>query len=226
MSIVFDNSSDRLLITSNIPAWTHPNSLTMMGWFRYAAGTGGLQTMFARIRDDVSAYEFVGLLSGGALYYEDSNGNNITGSTLSTNTWYHVAWTISITGTATLYLDGVSAGTTSGAAKAGSPERLETGGWRSTNGNRWNGDISALKAWTRILNSTDIGTEKDFAEVQDATSVYGAWYLQTATDYLDQTGNLNHFTAGGTLTDSSNPPGVTFPSAGTTISRAMTMGFG
>lgn len=221
MSIVFDAAADRLKITASPITWD--NDITEMGWFYINALTGALQTFMTPLRDDVSGYIFVGTLSGGQLYLETSPGTSITGSPLSTGTWYHVAYTWKAGVGCELFLDGTSIGTASAPSIGGTPAtQMERGGWRTTNGNRLDGRTGANKSWQgRILTSTEINAEKNFAVAQSPTSLYGQWYLQTASDLADYSGNGNNWSALGVLTSADDPPGVTFPSAGISIPVVM-----
>lgn len=217
MSILFDATADRLLRTTDLPDWAAGGQWTETGWFRFAAATGGLQTAFTILRDDVSAYIFVGLLSDNTFYFENSSGASFSGPTLTANTWYHLAYSYEVGVGSNFYINGSSVGGSGGDALAGTPERMERGGWRSTGGNRWNGDQAAHKTWLRILTEAEIAAEMDFAAPVDATDIYGAWYMQNAADVADYSGNARDWTAFGTLDSSSNPPGVTFPSTGLAV---------
>lgn len=227
MSIVFDAAADRLKITTSTLLWTTGNPYTQMGWFNINALTGGLQSFFPLLLDNVTAYVFMGTLSTGALYYENSSGSSYTGSVLSLSTWYHVAFTYTPGGNCFIYLNGTvqnGAGSTANSL-AGTPDQQELGGWRTTNGNRLDGSIAAVKFWNRALSGAEVAAEVNFAAPQTATSLYGYWYLNNETDYLDQSGNGHDWSVLGTLTAGANPPGVSGLNYGG-VSRAALMGFG
>lgn len=226
MSIVFGAAADRLRITTSTLLWTTGNPYTQMGWFNINALTGGLQSFFPLLLDNVTAYIWLGTLSGGALYYENSDGSSYTGSTLSVSTWYHIAFTYTPAGSCFIYLDGTvlnGAGSTANAL-AGTPDQQELGGWRTTNGNRLDGSVAAVKFWNRALSGAEILAEMNFAVAQNTTNLYGTWYLRDNTDYLDQSGNAHNWSLLGSPTSGSNPPGVTFPTS--FVPRGMLLGVG
>lgn len=216
MSATFDDAADRLLITTNIPGWSS-GVFSQMAYFKINGTTGGLQTLFARIRDDVSAYIFIGLLSDLTFYYENSQGNNFSGPVLEADTWYNVAYSCLIGTGIEFFINGVSIGTAGASIIAGSPERLEMGGWRSINGNRLNGNICAELSWTRAIDAVEVTAQLGYAAPIDDTDIYN-WTPMNTTDFgADDSGNGNVWTIGGALDLTANPPGVVFPSAGISV---------
>ena len=219
MSAGFNDPADRLLITSNIPAWNA--SLTQMAYFK-PTSTGSLQTLFTRLIDDLTRYSWCGLLSDLTPYFENSDANNRSMfSTLTAGTWYDIAVTIDAS-TFIMYVDTVETiNWTWGYNPAEAPTRMEMGGWRSANGNAFVGDLSAIRYWNRVLTQPQVAAEHGFAQPQDAANIYGWWPLNTSDFGTDRSGNGNHWTIGGALSLTADPPGVTFPSSGISIPVAM-----
>jgi len=221
MSATFDSAADRLLITTNIPSWDFGGKFTFMVRFYVNGTTDGLQTLFTINRDDLSAYLFLGLLSDLTLYFEASGGAAFSGPTLSTGTWYNLCFTFEVGVASSFYLDDVFIGGTGADAIGVAAERMELGGWRSTNGNRLNGVLSAQNLWLRILGAPEIAAQQPYAEPLDLTDIYNYAFMSTIAFGLDSSSNGYDWTIGGTLDLTANPPGVTFPSVGISIPVAM-----
>jgi hypothetical protein len=205
MATIFDAAADRILRTSGLIDWDA--DFTYMGWRKINSNTGGLQTFFS-LNDDVpNEYIFWGVLSNLTHYIERGNtGLAISGSTLSTGTWYHVALVHNAAGSPRwqIYLNAVSEGTDGDTGTKPDPTRMEAGGWLSANGNRLDGKCAYDRAWTRALNSTEIATEKAATSAVSSTNLYGDWPL--ISDILDISGNGRDWTQGGALTFDADSP--------------------
>ena len=104
-SLLISSSTDRLELTS-LPLGS--GNWTMECWFRANTLSGDDNLIEMRTGSDTAPTIYV---SGGTLYYAIGFSNIITGSSLSTNTWYHVA--VSKSGTSTkLFLNGTQVGST------------------------------------------------------------------------------------------------------------------
>lgn len=193
MSVLFNAAPDRLLITSNVPPYVPP--FTHMTYINCAGSTGALQTIVARLDDDLSPYIWFGILPDGSYYVEDSQGGGGSfGASIVYGEWVHVTLYRSFV-EYRLWLDGVfiSAVTASGAPT--DPGRYECGGWRTTNGNRFNGQQGVQKAFSALLTDPQVSAEYGKAEPQLLTNLYGVWPLLSDTN--DYSGNDNHWNATG-----------------------------
>ncbi len=111
----FDGSNDFVTLPS---AATKHDGYTVMMWFKPTADN--MWTRVFDFGDSDSKYMFFTLKSGsnGVRFAQTVNGNSsealIDGSAISTNTWTHVAVTVSASNKkATMYINGKKAGTTS-----------------------------------------------------------------------------------------------------------------
>ena len=110
-----------------------------------------------------------------------------TNGTITTlNTWYHLAVTVTSTGSATFYINGVSSGTATGSAATWTQTSFGIGA--ATNGqDKFTGKISSVAAYNRVLTASEI------------YNLYFSSALIRSTDY------------GNTFTDIPNTT-LTFPS--------------
>lgn len=206
MSIPFNDAADRLLITANVPLSNSP--FTHMGYVRGLATTGGLQTIVARIDDDLDPYIWFGVLGDGSFYYEDSNaGGGDFGNDLTYGVWTHVTFARQ-TDLAKLWINGLPINSTGANGGLGVSTRYEVGGWRSSNGNRWNGDQGVLKAWSAFLTDEQVLAEYGKAEAQLLTNLYGVWPL--LNDGQDYSGNDNHWNVSGITFTGAEVPDVDY----------------
>ena len=176
--------------------------MTIEAWVKAASGStssasktilGGTQS-FA-IGADTSGHAIATLFVGG------------TGSTLTTTativdgTFHHVRLSITST-TATFWVDGVQAGTASGAYTKSSSTPIFIGGYNSGSGvtQSWPGDIDEVAIFSSQLTATG-------SSFTPPTSAYtGSEATQTALYHLDGNGNDSQVTPSITL-------GVTSPAA-------------
>jgi hypothetical protein len=119
--------------------------------------------------------------------------NASTNGTITTlNTWYHLAVTITSTGSATFYINGVSSGTATGTAATWTQSSFGIGEPQG-GASKWNGKISSLAAYNRaltaseiynlyitsnILRSTDFGNT--FTEIPNTTLTGSAYWRAIA----------------------------------------------
>ena len=111
-SMYFDGTGDYLLTnapTKDLFAFG-TGDFTIEFWVRYA-NTTGIQVLYdGRPSGTQGAYPTI-YSDSGTIYYYANTGNRITGSTLSSGTWYHIA--VSRSGTATkMFVDGTQVGST------------------------------------------------------------------------------------------------------------------
>jgi hypothetical protein len=80
------------------------------------------------------------------------------------------------------------------------------------------GSIKWLKIWNATLTEAEISAEMNVRSAVRATNLYGVYYLETATDTTDRSGNGNNLTVGGTpTTDADFGPAPPALSGRTTI---------
>lgn len=218
MSITFDNASDRLLRTTDL--LNKNAAYTWMAWF-YPTATTGTRTLFS-LNDNGGNYDFIGMINGLTLYVETQDVSGSLSTLAAANAWYHI--TIQRAADANslhLFVNGVEDGSgfsdIAGGRSAAS--RMEMGGFESGNANPFQGNIAYIKAWGAVLSSAEILAEKDSAAAVRTSNLYGEWKTPLgATRTADTSGNGRDWTAGGTLTDSSDYPfggGTTQDLAGT-----------
>jgi hypothetical protein len=105
-SLAFDGTGDYLIGAPNLTGVFNTGNFTIEAWV-YTTASSGTQCVFdTRYTDSSTAGCFFGLYSSNALLFYTS-ASVLTGGTLSTNTWYHIAAVRSGT-TVTLYLNGTS----------------------------------------------------------------------------------------------------------------------
>jgi hypothetical protein len=111
-SAKFDGTGDALTIPTSADFAFGTGTFTIECWVRLNTLTG-TQILFDFRNDGTtsSSYAPIITLISGTLNYQTVAGNRIVGTTLTTNTWYHVA--VARSGTATkLFLDGTQVGST------------------------------------------------------------------------------------------------------------------
>ena len=105
-SMYFDGTGDYLAGPASLTGVFGTGNFTIEAWV-YTTASSGTQCVFdTRFSDSSTAGCFFGLYSSNALLFYTS-ATVLTGGTLATNTWYHIAAVRSGT-TVTLYLNGTS----------------------------------------------------------------------------------------------------------------------
>lgn len=110
-SALFDGTGDYLTISSNSDFGFGTGDFTIELWLRLN-NTSGTKTLFdcrTSLGTDVAPTVYVA--SGGQVRYYTAGADRITGSTLSINTWYHIALSKSGSNTK-LFVDGTQVGST------------------------------------------------------------------------------------------------------------------
>lgn len=214
MSVRISANNQSLTRTANIPS-PGTTGYTIMFWAYIVSNTGALQDMFWLHTTSVSNYHFHGALSGLSHYFEDDSGNSITGSSLSTGTWYHLALTVTPAGsTKIIYLNGTADGNTAG-VDTFTPNTLRLGNNPGAS-RHYDGRFAAYKEWSVVLTPTEINAEiNSYAAVKTANLV-AECHLQLASNLTDSSGNGNDFTGAGSLTTEADPPALS-PSTGPTL---------
>lgn len=108
-SAYFDGTTDYLQISSG-SGFNLSGDFTFEAWVRYTGSHASNRPVFT-LGNAGSGQPILYCNSSGTLYYYSSGANRITGSTLSLNTWYHLA--VSRSGSSTkLFIDGTQSGST------------------------------------------------------------------------------------------------------------------
>lgn len=215
MAVRFDVSSDRLLRTADLIDYNA--AYTLMAWMRIVTDTNNYGNVYVMNDNSSGNADFFGVSADGTTFMVGRTSGGAgsfaenTGSALSLGTWYHIAMTRSGT-TQTGYLNGAQdcqlTATITGRVAA---TRLEMGAATTDNLSLFNGRVAHAKAWAGVaLTAEQIRQEMYSVLPHRFADLYAAWtLLKGATERLrDHSSNGRGWTAGGTLTDEDNPPGV------------------
>ena len=109
-SLELDGSTDYLTVAGNNDFGFGTGDFTSEGWF-YFDSVAAQATLFDfRAGNATDVAPVVLMAAGGALQFYSYNSSRITGDTLTTGTWHHIAVS-RVSGTTKLFLNGVSQGT-------------------------------------------------------------------------------------------------------------------
>lgn len=200
MAIRADAAGDYLGRTASYPSY---DPLTVCFWVRLNSDINATGGFFAINVGGADELAFVGVNSDGVtfmLYY----GNAVlTGSALSTGTWYFVAATRNAT-SAIGYLDGVQDISGNPGAVTGTPSALRF--LQTEEGLRIDGKMTGARIWEAELTAAEIQQEM-YTLCPNRFANLWAWYpMLTAADVEDMSGNARDLTAAGTLTTEDGPP--------------------
>lgn len=172
------------------------STLTVAGWVKLPTpGVGSLQTIAGMAPNNSDWSYVIGLSGGGqAIILTKAGGNQVAkagGTTLSANTWYHIAMTYDGS-TMTVYLNGVSDGTIaqSGTLFSNSPTgRFIIGASNDgTVDSLLNGQIDDVRVWSRSLSSSEILSLKTTpCTFNNGANLLGWWQLEN--NGTDSSGN-------------------------------------
>lgn len=131
-------------------------------------------------------------------------GLQVTASSLSTDTWYHVAMTYN-SGTLEVFLDGNSEGTDTGGQTLVNTSAGFSIGSSDSNGSTYlDGLIDDVRYWDDVRTATEINDNLGKELVGNETNLQGYWKLNN--DYTDETSNGNDLTASGSPVFSTDVP--------------------
>jgi hypothetical protein len=204
MGATFNGASDYLNDTTNFLDMNA--AYTMMGWFRYPSSpTGAPNVIFAITNTAGTQYDL--LRHDNNVLATIVSGTTTTGSTLSANTWYHVALVRSGTGNLDVYLDGNPTAdisdTTSVSGRA-SANQESVGGILATYD--MNGDLGGVKEWSTNLTAAEIAREMYSFRALKRTNLFRETLILPGDRTKDISGNGYDWTENGTITDAQNPP--------------------
>lgn len=213
MSVRTDSATERLRRTSNVPSYD--SNYTYLRWIYLVAlpSGGGCILSIDDSNDDVDEFY---VDSSGVLAIITLSGGSVTQSygttTLSTGTWYCVAIVRSANNSRSVYLGSLTSPmaqelthTTSLSGRT-APNEMSAGSVLDSD--LLNGRHGRGRLWTAALTLAELQTEQYSPEAVRLTNLYADWhtYPGTTERLADWSGNGNHWSAVGTLTDEDDPP--------------------
>jgi hypothetical protein len=212
MAIAVSGSTQYVVRSASSP--NANTDYTLMAWFRPSVVNAWQGLFFlGPATSSTESTDYCEINSSGQSYLRSRNGSGTattatTGSTLSANTWYHVALVRS-SDTLTLFLNGVS-DTSQTAAVAGrnATSALVLGGY-VPDSEYLQGRIAAAKAWSAALSSTDIPIEMTLVRPKRTGNLWGWWPMIDSTlahALIDIGGSARDLTGNNTPTIADGPP--------------------
>lgn len=155
-TLVFDGSNDFIQMSYPPSFFT---DYTLMCWFRatsFGTNANGLISYGNEVTSQRrSLFLWDGGSSGLVKLVSSTYGSNIlANTTLALNTWYHAAVTLSSTGEAKIYLNGVLDGTGTNTLVTPTSNILYLG--RTGSGEYFNGRIPIAQIYNRILTASEV----------------------------------------------------------------------
>ena len=188
-SLLLDGAGDYVGITSQDDFGFGTGDYTVEGWFYFnsVAATQNLFDFRAGASSDVAPLVYIN--AGGELRFYSYSADRITGATLTTGQWYHIA--VSRSGTSTkLFLNGTSQGTWTAATDYGVAKPLIIGAkWDGSN--FFNGNIDEFritKGLSRYVNNFVAPTSEETSDT-DTSLLLHFNGTNTATVFPDDTLN-------------------------------------
>lgn len=214
MAVRFDAVADRLLRTTDLLDYNA--TYTWMAWIYLVSDLNAISTFYEFNTNDTSNGDVLRTPTDGTtLRLNVINAGAPTsadGTNLSVATWYHLAMVRESATSCKVYLNGVLDITnTRDITGRTAATRMEHGARLSTNTNRSDSRVAAIKAWSTNLTQAEIQNEIYTIRPQKTASLYGFWpCFPGATERLkDYSGNGRNWTEAGTLTDE-DPPAVSW----------------
>lgn len=183
-------------------------AFTASFWVHFTDITGGADAVFGRYGTGSSASQ-IWTSSGGVLSYDDGSTYS-QGSTLSNNTWYHLAVTRTAAGVSEIFLDGASDFTHSGntAVKPG-VNLMRTPTNHQFDDYECSGRLAAFKAWDVVIADADILQELYFfTPIRTADLAnFSPFVADETVNFRDYSGTApGNWTETGTVETGSGPP--------------------
>ena len=207
----FDGSTSYVSLPSSMLANLYSgstfNGYTVEGWVNFSSTAS-----YARLFDFASAangYDDIDVSRYGTstqiqatITTTPSNYTRVTGGAIATGTWAHLAITQS-GATTTIYVNGVSVGTTTTSVVPANVTRSSNFLGKSNYGDAaFAGQMADVQVYNRPLSASEIASTKKGAAAPGIV----ARYLTTAAQGTDATGNGNAGTGAGTFTTSTFLP--------------------
>lgn len=196
-------ASNEYIYQENI--WSTTEAFTMMCWFRMTdesarqgiMGAGGYGSHGTSLR----------MTSGGVLEYAVAGPSSATGSTLSFDTWYHVAQKRLTDTTHETFFNGVSDIThTSGGGNLYHPYFGQSSDAYTSEA--MSGRLAAVKVFTANLSAAEIQQEMYFFMPvrTDNLTIWSPFVADETVNFRDYSGNGNDWIENGTITAGAGPP--------------------
>jgi hypothetical protein len=147
---VFDGAGDYISVPSS-SSLSIGGTLTITAWIRKDT-TGVFGAILAK-RDSSTNYQLFVRDTNVLSFYQGTTVVNDTTS-LSANTWYHVA-VVATSGSTDFYINGSLSSSGSGTTITATSDNLSIG--QAASGSYWDGYMDEIAIFDRALNSTDIG---------------------------------------------------------------------
>jgi len=175
-----------------------------------------------KLESDSSSYSIVskqdGSENGYALTYQGgsndrfvfgvSGTNKLSYTTLSTETWYHIASVYDASaGTNDIYVNGVALTRMTGLPTSITDTTADFKFGKSTYDGYFDGLIDEVRVWNDIRTVTEIADNYERELVGNEANLQGYWRLNN--NYLDETSNNNDLTASGSPVFSTDVPFTT-----------------
>ncbi len=204
-------ASGRLLRTTSL--LDHEQAYTYAMWLYWAGSVN--QAYVLNINEDgVANYDLLGSNSAGNLWLRShfNSDGDVVGSTLSANTWYHVAMVRESVTSLKAYLNGVLDGTsTLNVTGRGLPVRLDYSGYASGGTSRLDGRGSQFKAWSAALTADELKAEMRSGLPVRWNNLHMFTPLLRHDDVKDYSGAGRDWTTSGTITTEDGPPVTWWP---------------
>jgi len=201
MGANFNLGIDYLLRTANILDYNA--AYTIMGWFKYPASPAGPNGIASLTNTAGTLNDFV---------YHDVNvlklnidGTPTSGTTLSSDIWYHFALVRSSTTLITFYLDGVSDITDTQNISGRAANTRETVGGALALYDL-NGDLAYVKAWSTNLSVAEIQQEMNVIRPVKTDNLHLWTPIFAGERTKDYSGNGYDWTENGTIVNAAAPP--------------------
>jgi hypothetical protein len=217
MSIRLNAATELVYRTSDIPAAT---PVTWCFWIYIVTDANVGAALGQILSATYTVYQGAGLASNGTTLTCYTEGGSVSGTNLSTGTWYHVAYTRNGASNIT-YLNAVSNATRT-------DNHALTGAFLMFGGNgaaAMNGRLAHIKVWGAALTADELAIERLYAKAQRTADLIEEHLTWSGTDarLADTSGNALTLTAVGTLDDEADPTVPTTTGDAGTFSESATV---
>lgn len=191
---------------ANDSATTSPTGdFTVEGWFKLESTAGGSGVgLFSKWTSGANRSFDFWWLGDVTNAFECSNSSSGTTSidgtavsyTLSTGTWYHIAFAYDASaGSVEIFVNGSSVGTSTGLATSiyDGPGKFTIGASTDLGTRPFDGLVDDVRLWGILRTQTEINNNKSVELVGNETNLNAYWKLNN--DYTDSTANGNTLTA-------------------------------
>jgi hypothetical protein len=184
----FDGSNDLITIpNSSTYNYTTSSAFTIEAWVKINASATSINTIVGKKTPGggSSGYAFY-INSWGTsdrkVVFETTTGTFVSTTSISNNTWTHVAVSVASGGTATIYINGVASGTGNITIPSNS-NTLNIGAFGNNNYFYFNGSLDEVRVWDVAKSATELNNYKN-------TDVTGASNLALYYKFNEGTGSI------------------------------------